>query len=38
MSLSDYIASVLARDVGLAKLAPQAAIRHDEELPITQVA
>lgn len=38
MSLSDYIASVLARDVGLAKLAPQAAVRHDEELPINQVA
>jgi len=38
MSLSDYIASVLARDVGLATLAPQASIRHDEELPINQVA
>ena len=38
MTLSDYIASVLARDVGLATLAPQASIRHDEELPISQVA
>ena len=38
MTLSDYIASVLARDVGLSELVPQASIHHDEELPINKVA
>ena len=38
MTLSDYIASVLARDVGLSALVPQASIHHNEELPITKVA
>ena len=38
MTLNDYIASVLARDVGLSELAPQESVHHDEELPITKVA
>lgn len=38
ISLSEYVGSVLARDVGMSELVPQASIRHDEELPITKVA
>lgn len=40
MTVSDYIASLLAREVGLAELAPEVAPRstHQEELPINQVA
>ena len=38
MSLSDYIASVLAREVGMSDLAPESAVHHQEELPISQVA
>jgi hypothetical protein len=36
MNVSDYIASVLAREVGLDALAPQTAVRpRYEELPIS---
>ena len=38
MSLSDYIASVLAREVGMSDLAPESVVHHQEELPISQVA
>lgn len=39
MSVNDYIASVLAREVGMAELAPQSpALPRYEELPISEVA
>ncbi|QJU56278.1 toxin-antitoxin system HicB family antitoxin (plasmid) [Herbiconiux sp. SALV-R1] len=39
MSVNDYVASVLAREVGMTELAPQAALLpHYEELPISDVA
>lgn len=39
MSLNDFVASVLAREVGMTNLAPQAPIRQKpEELPISDVA
>lgn len=39
MSVNDYIASVLARDVGMAELAPQSPVLpRYQELPISEVA
>lgn len=40
MTVSDYIASLLAREVGMTELAPEApaTVHHQEELPINEVA
>ena len=39
MSVNDFIASVLAREVGMAELAPQSPVREKrQELPISDVA
>jgi hypothetical protein len=39
MSVNDYIASVLAREVGMAELAPQSPIASRyQKLPISEVA
>lgn len=39
MSMNDFIASVLAREVGMPELAPQSPVQHKhQELPISDVA